>query len=117
MLIEAFIVKGLVAVSHWVAAHSSSAVVLKGGALVSKSVVTNGLASTASAVAGGAIVTGFAVGGIVWANELLQLLLGAVADLGNGDQKQALLKFSKLYKKLYKELHVGIEIFPDKILH
>jgi uncharacterized membrane protein len=99
-------------VGHWVAAHSTSALVVKGGAVVAKSVVTHGLASTASAVAGGAIVTGFVVGGVVWTNSLIQLLGQAVVDLSNGNKIQALQKFAKLYGRLH---HVSIEAFPDVV--
>lgn len=109
IILETLVVKGLFTAGHWLAAHGTSGLAAKGGAMLAKSVAVNGLGSTASAVAGGAIVTGFVVGGVTLTTSSLRLLGEAIRDLSEGKSIEAIKKFAIFYGKL----HVDIDLFPD----
>ena len=50
-IVESFLmVKGAIAIAHWLAAHGTSAMAAKGGAMIANSVAVNGLATTATTV-------------------------------------------------------------------
>lgn len=114
MILETIVVKGLLTAGHWAAAHVSSGMAAKGSLILAKSVGVHGLAATASAVTGGAIATGFVVGGITWTKKLVEEVYVAASCAADGDYPQAIKKFGTLFGKLHG---LDIEYFPDVVVN
>ena len=101
---SALIVKGAMAIGHWLSAHGTSAMAAKGGAVLFKSAATNGIASTATAAATAATGASLAVGYYVWTTESVSILGEGLDAIVDGDADKVVKKFAKLAMKLNMDL-------------
>jgi|LakMenE01Jun11ns_1017448.scaffolds.fasta_scaffold9627439_2 hypothetical protein len=109
---ESFLmVKGAIAIAHWLAAHGTSAMAAKGGAMIAKSVAVNGLATTATTVTTIATTSSLAVGYVLWTTDRLKLVGDGLQAMCDGDIKKMAGKFAKLALML----DIDFEYLPDAI--
>jgi outer membrane protein assembly factor BamD (BamD/ComL family) len=108
---ESIMLKGAIAIGHWITAHGTEAMAYKTGAMLMKSIGVNGFVNTLAAVTGLACVSSLVVGTVIWTAEAVKLLGEALKALYEGDYKKAAKKFAKLVK----QLHIKVEFLPDAI--
>lgn len=101
---SALIVKGAMAIGHWLSAHGTSAMAAKGGAVLAKSAAVNGVASTATATATAATGASLVVGYYVWTTESIGILGEGLDAVYEGDAEKFVEKISKLVMKMNMDL-------------
>ncbi|MFM7438417.1 MAG: hypothetical protein ACKO2V_07400 [Snowella sp.] len=104
-------VKGAMAIAHWLAAHGTTAMASKAGAIIVKSVATQGLASTATAVTAIATTASLGVGYILWTTERLELAGEGLQAIYDGDTDKMVRKFAKLALKL----DIDFDMLPNAV--
>lgn len=108
---SALIVKGAMAIGHWLSAHGTSAMAAKGGAVLAKSAATHGIASTATAAATAATGASLVVGYYVWTTESVSILGEGLDAIVEGDADKVVKKFAKLAMKL----NMDLDDFPQEV--
>ncbi|MEA5534060.1 hypothetical protein [Crocosphaera sp. XPORK-15E] len=111
VLFETLIVKGAISIGHWIAAHGTGAMASKAGAIVAKSITTQGFANTLAGVTGIALGSSLIVGGVVWGTDKIQALGKGLEALYEGDYIKAAQNFAKLVDLF----HIKVEFLPDVI--
>jgi hypothetical protein len=111
VILETLIVKGGITIAHWLAAHGTNAMALKGGALIAKSITTQGLVSTLAGVTGLAVGSSLLVGGYLWTTNHVKTLGEILAALNKGDYKTFCFKCAKLCMSF----NVDIKFLPDVV--
>lgn len=103
MVFEALVVKGLVAIGHYAAAHMTAGA----AAAVVHAVAGMTLAQIASAT----VATGFVTGCVVWTGERIKNVQKGVKAIENGNTLAAIREFGQLAISS----NVDIEMFPDSV--
>jgi hypothetical protein len=111
VIFEALVVKGAIAIGHWITAHGTTAMAAKAGSVISHSIATQGLANTVAGVTGVALTSCVTVGTVAWTYEKMQPLEKGLDALFNEDYMEA----AKQFKKLSNVLNVKVEYLPDVI--
>jgi hypothetical protein len=109
IVLETLMLKGGIAIGHWFAAHGTSAMAAKGGAMVAKGIATQGLMNTLANVTGLAAGSSLVVGGCLWTTDKVKILAEALTALNKGDCKTFCIKCAKLCTLF----HVEVEFLPD----
>jgi hypothetical protein len=105
------IVKGAMAIGHWIAAHGTGAMASKAGAIAAKSLATQGFVNTLAGITGIALGSSLVVGTVIWTTDKIQILGKGLEALSEGDY----IKAAKQFAKLVDLLHIQIEFLPDAI--
>ncbi|MDB9437322.1 hypothetical protein PN450_11060 [Dolichospermum lemmermannii CS-548] len=108
---SALIIKGAMAITHWLTAHGTTAMAAKAGAIVANSVATQGLASTATLVAGIATTASLSVGCILWTTDRLKLASESLQAMQDGDTTRMVEKLAQLAIKL----DIDCDMLPDAV--
>jgi len=115
MLVEGLILKGAMAIGHWMA-HGGAVVIGKGLLpSVSQSIANVGFAKTLAGLAGMLgktfLVSSLVVGGVLWTSETVELLADALEGLYQKDY----LRFVGKCAKLSSRLHIEVEFLPEVV--
>lgn len=108
---SALMIKGAIAIAHWLTAHGTTAMATKATAIVVNSVATQGLASTATAVATIATTASLGVGYIVWTTDRLKLAGESLQAMQDGDTTRMVGKLAQLAIKL----DIDCDMLPDAV--
>ncbi|WP_414622667.1 hypothetical protein [Calothrix sp. CCY 0018] len=111
VIFETLVVKGAMAIGHWIAAHGTGAMASKAGAIAAKSIATQGFANTVAGVTGVAIGSSLVVGTVVWTTDTIKIFARGLDALHEGNYIQA----AKEFADLADELDVKVEFLPDVI--
>jgi hypothetical protein len=111
IILETLVVKGAVAIGHWIAAHGTGAMASKAGAIAAKSIATQGFVNTLAGATGVAVGSSLVVGTVVWTTGKIQILGEGLEALNKGNYIKAAQKFANLASLL----HIEIEFLPDVI--
>ncbi|NJN13985.1 MAG: hypothetical protein HC836_36830 [Richelia sp. RM2_1_2] len=111
MIIETLLVKGAMAIGHWIAAHGTGAMASKAGIMAAKSIATQGFANTLAGATSIAIGSSLAVGTVLWTTEKIQILGEGLEALNQGNYGKAAQKFANLATLL----NIKVEFLPDAI--
>ena len=104
-------VKGAMAIAHWLTAHGTTAMASKAGTMIVKSLATQGFANTFTAVTTIATSASLGVGCILWTTERLKLAEEGLQAIYDGDTNKMVRKFAKLALKL----DIDFDMLPDAV--
>lgn len=103
MVFEALVVKGLVAIGHYAAAHMTAG--------VAAAVVHAAAGMTLAQIASATVTAGFVTGCVVWTGERIKNVQKGIKAIENGDTLVAIKEFGLFAMSS----NVDIEMLPDSI--
>lgn len=115
IIIEALMLKGAIAIGHWMTHGGAVAIGKTLLPSVSQSIANIGFAKTLAGLAGMLgktfLVSSLIVGGVLWTSETVELLADALEGLSQKDY----LRFVRKCAKLSSRLHIEVKFLPEAV--
>lgn len=107
------IIKGGMAIGHWLAAHGTSTMAAKAAMMIGNNIAAQGVAAAATALGTGALASSYVVGNIIWAKKPLKHAANVLQAIEEGDTQTMITEVAKLCLILEIRFHMLPDAFED----